>query len=175
MLLSWPVWSLLSAEMAPPMERWAATATSAGQTGCSHGQTGSSSPPTVGGAPFSVYVPLAAGSNSGSLESLTSAPPCISYYKQNKLNRLVHDDSRQLEWHIILNFVAYTTFSPGAIQGSCPILFCWFCPQISSSGWLPLTLQVEISSTVLHWVLSIEYQRQWVLSTDFWILSAEYC
>ena len=28
---------------------------------------------------------------------LTSAPPCISYYKQNKLNRLVHDDSRQLE------------------------------------------------------------------------------
>ena len=29
---------------------------------------------------------------------LTSAPPCISYYKQNKLNRLVHDDSRQLEW-----------------------------------------------------------------------------
>ena len=84
--------------MAPPMERWAAAATSAGQTGCSHGQTGSSSPPTVGGAPFSVYVPLAAGSNSGSLESLTSAQPCISYYKQNKLNRLVHDDSRQLEW-----------------------------------------------------------------------------
>ena len=67
--------------MAPPMERWAATATSAGQTGCSHGQTGSSSPPTVGGAPFSVYVPLAAGSNSGSLESLTPALLCISYYK----------------------------------------------------------------------------------------------
>ena len=29
---------------------------------------------------------------------LTSAPPCISYYKQNKLYRLVYDDSRQLEW-----------------------------------------------------------------------------
>ena len=29
---------------------------------------------------------------------LTSAPPCIGYYKQNKLNRLVYDDSRQLEW-----------------------------------------------------------------------------
>ena len=31
-------------------------------------------------------------------ESLTPAPPCISYYKQNKVYRLVHDDSRQLEW-----------------------------------------------------------------------------
>ena len=31
-------------------------------------------------------------------ESLTPAPPCISYYKQSKLNRLVYDDSRQLEW-----------------------------------------------------------------------------
>ena len=28
---------------------------------------------------------------------LTSAPLCISYYKQNKLYRLVYDDSRQLE------------------------------------------------------------------------------
>ena len=32
-----------------------------------------------------------------SVMSLNSAPPCI-YYKQNKLNRLVHDDPRQLEW-----------------------------------------------------------------------------
>ena len=28
---------------------------------------------------------------------LTPAPPCISYYKQNKLYRLLCDDSRQLE------------------------------------------------------------------------------
>ena len=31
-------------------------------------------------------------------KALTPAPPCISYYKQNKLYRLVYDDSRQLEW-----------------------------------------------------------------------------
>ena len=29
---------------------------------------------------------------------ITSAPQYISYYKQNKLYRLVYDDSRQLEW-----------------------------------------------------------------------------
>ena len=49
-------------------------------------------------------VTCAAGSNSGSLESLTSALPCISYYKQNKLYRLVYDDSRQLEWLEFLSF-----------------------------------------------------------------------
>ena len=27
-----------------------------------------------------------------------TAPLCMSYYKQNKLYRLVYDDSRQLEW-----------------------------------------------------------------------------
>ena len=31
-------------------------------------------------------------------KALTPALPCISYYKQNKLYRLVCDDSRQLEW-----------------------------------------------------------------------------
>ena len=30
---------------------------------------------------------------------LTSALPCISYYKQSKLYRVVGDDSRQLECH----------------------------------------------------------------------------
>ena len=30
-------------------------------------------------------------------DSLTPASPCISYYKQSKLYRLVYDDSRQLE------------------------------------------------------------------------------
>ena len=34
-----------------------------------------------------------------SVLSLTSAPLCISYYKQSKLYRLVGDDSRQLECH----------------------------------------------------------------------------
>ena len=29
---------------------------------------------------------------------ITSALPCVSYYKQNKLYRLVYDGSRQLEW-----------------------------------------------------------------------------
>ena len=33
-----------------------------------------------------------------SVLSLTSAPLCISYYKQSKLYRVVNDDSRQLEW-----------------------------------------------------------------------------
>ena len=33
-----------------------------------------------------------------SVLSLTSAPLCISYYKQSKLYRVVNDDSKQLEW-----------------------------------------------------------------------------
>ena len=33
-----------------------------------------------------------------SVLSLTSAPLCISYYKQSKLYRVVSDGSRQLEW-----------------------------------------------------------------------------
>ena len=35
--------------------------------------------------------------------SVNPAPPCISYYKQNKLYRLVYDDSRQLECLVVQN------------------------------------------------------------------------
>ena len=83
--------------------------------------------------------------------------------------------------------MAYKTFSPGAIQGSCPILFCWFCRQISTSGQLPFyspsgnQLNTWVNSAPLCFehrlvstkamTMSTEYR---LLNTQCWILLNDY-
>ena len=44
--------------------------------------------------------------------NINPAPPCISYYKQNKLYRLVYDDSRQLECPLPVKSDIHAGFCP---------------------------------------------------------------
>ena len=57
--------------------------------------TGCSTVLLVGGAACQCYV-------------INPAPPYISYYKQNKLYKVVYDDSRQLEWGSLVTSILLT-------------------------------------------------------------------
>ena len=90
------------------------------RNGPSHGQGGSRLhlrwPNWLLPRPYGLLIPPDLGSSplfracpAGSWEQLSfprvlinPAPPCISYNKQSKLNRLVYEDSRQLGWLLVV-------------------------------------------------------------------------
>ena len=115
------------------------------RNGSSHGQGGSRlhhrRPNWLLPQPNGLLIPPDRGSSplfrvcpAGSWEQLSfprvlinPAPPCISYNKQSKLNRLVYEDSRQLGWveeevgHLLDILHSQLVTTVGEEVGTCPI------------------------------------------------------
>ena len=117
------------------------------RNGPSHGQGGSRLhlrwPNWLLPRPYGLLIPPDLGSSplfrvcpAGSWEQLSfprvlinPAPPCISYNKQSKLNRLVYEDSRQLGWPPPLTCVSRFLRVDDSSEPSLPSCLLAWIPQ----------------------------------------------